>query len=158
MSRWTVTAERVHAGIWVLEQAELGCVSQCQRLDQVADEMREAISHQSGEPEGDIEVDVRVVGLHPEFESERLTEARAEQLAKEVSRRNALADSRLRKTFAVNVTRDGKWWMVAIPEIDGLTQARNRREVDLMARDYIALALEVGPDSFDIELSGPALA
>jgi len=26
--------------------------------------------------------------------------------------------------YAVNVTRDGEWWMMAVPAIDGLTQAR----------------------------------
>jgi hypothetical protein len=62
MSLWTVTAERGRTDVWVLEQTELGCVSQCSRLDQAADEMREAIAYQSGEPEDDIEVEVEVLG------------------------------------------------------------------------------------------------
>lgn len=28
-------------------------------------------------------------------------------------------------TYNAEVTRDGKWWMVAIPELDGLTQAQS---------------------------------
>lgn len=47
------------------------------------------------------------------------------------------------KTYAVNVTRDGKWWMVAIPEINGLTQARRLSEAETMAREYIALSTDV---------------
>jgi hypothetical protein len=43
------------------------------------------------------------------------------------------------KSYRVEVTRDGKWWMVSIPELDGLTQARRLGEVELMAREYIAV-------------------
>ena len=42
--------------------------------------------------------------------------------------------------YKIEVTRDGRWWMIRIPEIDGLTQARRLSEVDYMARDYLALA------------------
>lgn len=45
-------------------------------------------------------------------------------------------------TYGVEVTRDGKWWVVAIPEIDGLTQARRLADVDLAAREYIAVTLD----------------
>ena len=50
------------------------------------------------------------------------------------------------KTYIANVTRDGKWWMVAIPEINGLTQARRLSEAETMAREYIALSLDLPPD------------
>ena len=39
-----------------------------------------------------------------------------------------------------HVTRDRGWWMVHIPELGGLTQARYPREVELMARGYIAVS------------------
>ncbi|MCD5419800.1 HicB family toxin-antitoxin system [Rhodococcus pyridinivorans] len=42
-------------------------------------------------------------------------------------------------THRVNVTRDGKWWTVSIPELDGLTQARRVGEVEQMALEYIAV-------------------
>lgn len=45
--------------------------------------------------------------------------------------------------YDVNVTRDGKWWMVEVPAIDGLTQARRVSEVEDMARDLIAVMLDV---------------
>jgi hypothetical protein len=47
------------------------------------------------------------------------------------------------RTYSAHVTREGKWWMVAIPEIDGLTQARRLSEADEMARDYIAVTLDM---------------
>ncbi|MEN4476870.1 hypothetical protein [Mycolicibacterium cosmeticum] len=64
--------------------------------------------------------------------------------------------------YKVHVTRDGKWWMIAIPELDGyvtpdgainvggITQARSRGEVETMARDYISLV--VGGDQFDLDV------
>lgn len=43
--------------------------------------------------------------------------------------------------------------MVAVPEIDGLTQARRLSEAGTMARELVALVLEVEPDSFDLTIS-----
>ena len=45
--------------------------------------------------------------------------------------------------FDVVVTREDKWWMVTIPELDGLTQARRLSEAPRMAREYIAVTLGV---------------
>ena len=59
-------------------------------------------------------------------------------------------------TYDVNVTRDGKWWMVEVPAIGGLTQARRVTEVEDMARDLIAVTLDV-PLS-DVELGEVNLA
>jgi hypothetical protein len=41
--------------------------------------------------------------------------------------------------YKVEITREGRWWMVRIPEIGGLTQARRLAEAPTMAREYIAL-------------------
>lgn len=41
--------------------------------------------------------------------------------------------------YKIEVTRDGRWWMIHIPDVGGLTQARRLNEVPYMARDYIAL-------------------
>jgi hypothetical protein len=41
--------------------------------------------------------------------------------------------------YKVEITRDGRWWMVHIPEIEGLTQARRIGEAEQMAREFIAL-------------------
>lgn len=43
-------------------------------------------------------------------------------------------------SFDIDVTRDGGWWTVHIPELGGRTQARYPREVELMAREYIAVS------------------
>lgn len=56
------------------------------------------------------------------------------------------------KNYDVTISREGKWWMVAIPEIDGLTQARSVQEAHEMARDYIAITLNIPKDSFGIHV------
>lgn len=60
MRRVTVTAER-GATAWVLESQEAGAVSQCKRLSQVDEEMREAIAYQLGVPADEIEIDLQVI-------------------------------------------------------------------------------------------------
>lgn len=46
----------------------------------------------------------------------------------------------MRHHYTVEVTRDGRWWMVRVPEIDQLTQARRIGEVEEMARSLIAIS------------------
>ena len=38
------------------------------------------------------------------------------------------------RTYDIQVTRDGRWWMVYVPEIDQLTQARHHGEIEPIAR------------------------
>jgi len=48
--------------------------------------------------------------------------------------------------------RDGNFWFVQIPELDLFTQARTIEGVDGMARDVIAISLDVPPDSFGVQV------
>ncbi|HYB36672.1 MAG TPA: hypothetical protein VEF72_13545 [Mycobacterium sp.] len=54
------------------------------------------------------------------------------------------------KTYHANASRDSRFWLVHIPEIDQYTQGRNLAEVEPMARDLIALWLQIPEDSFDV--------
>ncbi len=66
--------------VWVLE-SELGAVSQVRRLDQAADEMREAIAYLAGVPENEV-----VIEVHPVLPDAYSTSAnRADELATEVN-------------------------------------------------------------------------
>lgn len=56
------------------------------------------------------------------------------------------------RTYKASVTRDGRWWMIHVPDIDGLTQARRLGEAAAMARSLIAITLAVPADSFDIDI------
>jgi hypothetical protein len=45
--------------------------------------------------------------------------------------------------YLVEVTREGRWWLISVPEIDGVTQARRLADVEKMARDLIAITLDL---------------
>jgi hypothetical protein len=57
-----------------------------------------------------------------------------------------------RKTYRLNVTREGAWWVVDAVDVDYRTQARTLSEVDEMGRDLIAGALDVPADSFELDI------
>jgi hypothetical protein len=46
-------------------------------------------------------------------------------------------------TYTVSVTREGRWWIVRVPAIDQVTQARRLSEVTKAARELIAVTLDV---------------
>lgn len=53
--------------------------------------------------------------------------------------------------YTAMATRSGSWWAIQVLELDGVwTQARRLDQVEAMARDAIALLLEVPEDSFTI--------
>ena len=56
-------------------------------------------------------------------------------------------------TYQVMVTRDGRWWMISVPEIDGLTQARRLADVEQMARELIAVTLDVRLSEVAVEVT-----
>lgn len=55
--------------------------------------------------------------------------------------------------YHVTVKREGKWWMVAIPELDELTQARRLSEAGRMAREVIALSTGAPLDTVEVDLT-----
>ncbi len=46
------------------------------------------------------------------------------------------------RTYTARVTRDGRWWVIDIPELDVTTQARRFRDVPRMATESIALTTD----------------
>jgi predicted RNase H-like HicB family nuclease len=54
-------------------------------------------------------------------------------------------------TYRAIASRDGKYWLVHIPELGQYTQARSLGEVEPMARDLIALVAGIPADSFQFE-------
>jgi hypothetical protein len=55
--------------------------------------------------------------------------------------------------YRVVVTRDGRWWMISVPEVDGLTQARRLADVEQMARELIAVTLDVRLSEVAVEIA-----
>lgn len=56
-------------------------------------------------------------------------------------------------TYKVNVTREGKWWMVAIPALGGLTQARRLSDAGRMAQEWIAVTKDLEVDDVEVEVT-----
>jgi hypothetical protein len=54
-------------------------------------------------------------------------------------------------TYPVTASRTGRYWAVSIGDI-GATQARHLREVESMAREYVALQLDVPENSFALDV------
>ena len=46
------------------------------------------------------------------------------------------------REYEIKVTRDGRFWLIYVPEIDHYTQARHPGEVEEMARSLIAVCTE----------------
>ena len=92
---FTVTVERGRGDWWVLEAPDVGAVSQVRRLDQVEDEMREAIAHLAGLPESESEVEVDVRATLPEDCVEHVGQARRLRAEAEAASRRAAEESRL---------------------------------------------------------------
>jgi hypothetical protein len=56
-------------------------------------------------------------------------------------------------TYDVNVVQDGHWWMIEVPVIKQITQARNKNEIELMARELIAVTLDLPLGDITVELN-----
>ena len=56
-------------------------------------------------------------------------------------------------TYAAHVTREGKWWMIEIPELDGLTQARRLSDVETAARELIAVTLDIPLSEAEVNIT-----
>ncbi|MDP3209495.1 MAG: hypothetical protein Q8M65_10135, partial [Rhodoglobus sp.] len=55
--------------------------------------------------------------------------------------------------YSATVSREGKWWMVRVPAIGGLTQARRFSEAELMARELIAATLGIQLEYVEVRVS-----
>jgi predicted RNase H-like HicB family nuclease len=54
-------------------------------------------------------------------------------------------------TYTAIARRSGDWWAISVPELRGVhTQARRLEQVEGMARDAIALMLDVEPDKIKV--------
>lgn len=59
-----------------------------------------------------------------------------------------------RPTYTAVCTRSDGWWAIEVPEVRGaFTQARRLEQAEEMAREAIALLLNVPENSFDVAVS-----
>ncbi len=58
-----------------------------------------------------------------------------------------------KQTYRVTATRSGGWWALEAPGVRRVhSQARRLDQAEAMAREAIALVLDVPEDSFDVEV------
>jgi hypothetical protein len=57
------------------------------------------------------------------------------------------------KTYEVTATREGRWWLVRVPVIDSVTQARHIGEVEEMARSLIHVMTDEDPAAFGLRIT-----
>lgn len=68
-------------------------------------------------------------------------------------------------TYTVKVTRDDRWWMIEVPELEGyvnavgarnystITQARRLSEVNSQAIDFICTVTDQAPSAVNVKIS-----
>lgn len=55
--------------------------------------------------------------------------------------------------YDVHVTgREGRWWAIEIPALNGVTQAARLADVEAESRDYIAVTLDVAPSTVQVRV------
>ncbi len=57
------------------------------------------------------------------------------------------------KTFDATARREGKWWVIEIPELGQTTQARTVAEIQVMATDLAAVIQKVAPSEVQVNIS-----
>ena len=55
-------------------------------------------------------------------------------------------------TYRVTAERSEGWWVIVVPDVPVCTQARRLDQVELMAKDALALLLESPEDEIEIDL------
>jgi DNA-directed RNA polymerase specialized sigma subunit len=59
-----------------------------------------------------------------------------------------------RKVYTARAQREGKWWAISVKGLPGaLSQVRRLDQAEAMAREVIALVLDVPQDSFDVAVA-----
>lgn len=58
-----------------------------------------------------------------------------------------------RRTFEATATREGRWWIITVPELDAVTQARNVRDIDDMATGLVVALLDLDETEVDVNVT-----
>jgi hypothetical protein len=57
------------------------------------------------------------------------------------------------RIFDAIASREGRWWLVRVPALDAVTQARSIREIPVMATDLVAALLDVDEADVTVNVS-----
>ncbi|GAA4626344.1 hypothetical protein [Cellulomonas oligotrophica] len=56
------------------------------------------------------------------------------------------------EVYTATATRQGRWWIVSVPAVDGLTQALHLDDVAQAAAELVAVALDVPVEGVRVEV------
>ena len=56
-------------------------------------------------------------------------------------------------TYEAHVTRDGNWWTISVPAVDGSTQAPTINDVTTKAKEHVAVTLDVPLSAVEVHLA-----
>lgn len=118
MRSFTVTARRMKNGRWAISNEELGAYSQVSRLDQIEEEMREALAYLAGIEETEVEISVE-----PELD-EPVSVALDRLVAARNAERDATANTRTISAATVQLLRDRGYSMRDIGALLGVSHQR----------------------------------
>lgn len=151
MSRtFTVTAQRTRTGWWVLEADEVGAVSQVRRLDQAAEDIREAVAYLAGLPEDQVVIDV--VPTLPAAYREHATAAEQATAEATEARSRAAVESRA----AARALRDEGLTLRDVGRVMGVSHQRAQQLVE--DAEETSVVLDTPNDVVPFERSTPASA
>jgi hypothetical protein len=57
-----------------------------------------------------------------------------------------------RKVYRATAERDGRFWLLNVPEIERVTQARRLDQAEMMVRSLISIMTGEAEDSFDVDI------
>jgi hypothetical protein len=57
------------------------------------------------------------------------------------------------KTYHAEVTRDGRFWLIRVPELDRSTQALRYKDVPAMTSELIEIMAGIGSDDYELHLT-----
>lgn len=55
--------------------------------------------------------------------------------------------------FEATATREGRWWIITVPELGAVTQARTVREIDEMATGLVMALLDLEEDDVKVSVT-----
>ncbi|MDA0253139.1 MAG: HicB family toxin-antitoxin system [Actinomycetota bacterium] len=62
------------------------------------------------------------------------------------------------RNYKIEVYRDGRWWMIVVPELGQITQARRISEIEDMARSLIAVSTDAPMADVAVQVTSITLA
>lgn len=57
------------------------------------------------------------------------------------------------KTYEATARREGRWWIISVPELDAVTQARGVRDIERMATGLVEALLDLDEGEVKVEVT-----